>query len=357
MASCGQNACAVDGCARLQRQLLNPAMNAEIPPAALVAASTFGRPTTIAVLLFPGFSMMALAALTEPLRAANLLSGYVLYEWNIVSPDAAPTVSSSGFQIEAQYRHLAVPPCDLLLVVASLDFDRHLQPRLLAQLTAVAWSCKAVGAVSNGSMVLAEAGLLDGYRCTVHWGRLREMQQRYPLTRTTQEVYCIDRDRWTCSGGTAAMDMMLALIRAQHGQALAIQVANNFLHGRMRRPGDMQPMEVRWRYGIKDRRLARAIGFMEQSIETPLKLVQIADLAGLSTRQLQRLFIAEMHQSPEQFFVALRLRVAHDLLAHTDDAVGAIALQCGFGNSSHFSRAFRAAFGRRPSDARVARTP
>lgn len=330
-------------------------MEADSPAPALDSASSFGRPTTIAILLFPGFSMMALAAMTEPLRAANLLSGSVLYEWKIVSPDAADAVSSSGFQIEAQYHHLAVPPSDLLLVVASLDFERQMQPRLLAQMTAVARSCKAVGAVSNGSMVLAEAGLLDGFRCTVHWERLREMQQRYPATRTSQEVYCIDRDRWTCSGGTAAMDMMLALIRAQHGQALAIQVANNFLHGRMRRPGDMQPMEVRWRYGIKDRRLARAIGFMEQSIETRLSLVQIADLAGLSTRQLQRLFVAEMHQSPEQFFVALRLQVAHDLLEHTDDAVGAIALQCGFGNSSHFARAFKAAFGRRPSDARGAR--
>jgi transcriptional regulator GlxA family with amidase domain len=331
-------------------------MEADSPAPALDSARSFGRPTTITILLFLGFSMKALAAMIEPLRAANLLSGNVLYEWKIVSPDAADAVSSSGFHIEARYHHLAVPPSDLLLVVASLDFERQLQPRFLARLAAAARSCKSVGAVSNGSMLLAEAGLLDGFRSTVHWERLREMQQRYPATRTSQEVYCIDRDRWTCSGGTAAMDMMLALIRAQHGQALAIQVVNNFLHGRMRWPGDMQPMEVRWRYGIKDRRLARAIGFMEQSIETPLKLVQIADLAGLLTRQLQRLFVAEMHQSPEQFFVALRLQVAHDLLKHNDDAVSAIALQCGFGNSSHFARAFKAAFGRRPSESRRARS-
>lgn len=327
-------------------------MNTSTTPHARTETDNFGQPTTIAVLLFPGFSMMSLAAITEPLRAANLLSGGDLYQWRIVSASASEAISSSGFQIEAHYSDLAVPPSDLLLVVASLDFDRQLQPRLLERLRAAAVVCHAVGAVSNGSMVLAEAGLLDGYLCTVHWERLREMHQRYPLTRTSQEVYCIDRDRWTCSGGTAAIDMMLALIRAQHGQALAVEVANNFLHGRMRRPGEMQPMEVRWRYGVKDRRLARAIGFMEQSIETPLKLTQIASLAGLSNRQLQRLFAAEMRQSPEQFFVALRLQAAHDLLAHTEDAVGAIALQCGFGNSSHFSRTFKAAFGRRPSDMR-----
>jgi len=132
-------------------------------------------------------------------------------------------------------------------------------------------------------------------------------------------------------------------------------VANNFIHGRMRLPGEMQPMEVRWRYGVKDRRIAKAIGFMEQSIEEPLTLVKIADLAGLSTRQLQRLFLSELEQSPEQFFIHMRLRMASDLLEHTDDAVSNIALQCGFGNVSHFARAFLAKFGKQPSAIRRAR--
>ncbi|MEO8859276.1 MAG: GlxA family transcriptional regulator [Burkholderiaceae bacterium] len=317
----------------------------------------FGCPTTVGVLLFPGFSMMALASLTEPLRAANLLSGRELYRWSVVAAPATATadvVSSSGFRIAADCSWTSLPPSDLLLVVASLGFERHLQPSLLSRLTVAARRTKALGALSNGSLVLARAGLLDGYRCTVHWERLRELQDRYPAVRMTQEVYCIDRDRWTCGGGAAAMDMMLTLIRAQHGAALALQVANNFLHARMRWPGEMQPMEVRWRYGVQDRRLAKAIGFMEQSIETPLRLAQVADLAGLSARQLQRLFVAELAQSPEHFYVNMRLHMAQDLLAHTGDTVGDIALQCGFGNSSHFARAFKSAFGRRPSDARTA---
>lgn len=332
-------------------------MDTPNPASALAPVAGFARPTTVLVVLFPGFSMMALASITEPLRAANLLSGKTLYRWQIAPPplDAmGDPVSSSGFRIAADIPHWPLCAGDLLLVVASLDFDRLLQPLLLSRLAAAARRYKAVGGASNGSIVLARAGLLDGYRCTVHWERLRELQQAYPATRTTQEVYCMDRDRWTCGGGAAAMDMMLALVRAQHGPALALEVANNFLHGRMRRPGEMQPMEVRWRYGVKDRRLAKAIGFMEQSIETPLKLSQVADLAGLSTRQLQRIFLLELAQSPEQFYVGLRLRVASGLLEHTQDTVGDIALQCGFGNASHFARAFRMAFGRRPSDARRA---
>lgn len=316
---------------------------------ATLPTSGFGHPTTVALLMFPGFSMMALASTTEPLRAANLISGKDLYRWHIVTPGADDAVSSSGFRMASQYRELAAPASDLLLVIASLDFDSHLEPALLRKLVRIAGRSRAVGAVSNGSIVLARAGLLDGYECTVHWERLRELQTLYPEVRPTREVYCIDRDRWTCSGGTAAMDMMLALIRAQHGPTLAMNVANNFLHGRIRRPDEMQPMEVRWRYGVQDRRLAKAIGFMEQSIENPLPLSQLADLVGLSPRQLQRLFASELTRTPERFYVELRLRVARDLLEHTDEAVGSIGLQCGFANASHFTRAFQGLFGIRPS--------
>lgn len=325
------------------------------PSATGPAVAQFALPTVVGIVAFPNFPMMSLASITEPLRAANLLSGRHLYDWQLVSVDAHDLISSSGFRIATDWRNLDSPQCDLLLVVASLDFDHLLQGSLLARLVAAAGRARAVGAVSDGSLVLGRAGLLDGYRCTAHWGRLQELQDRYPQVQTTRDVYCVDRDRWTCSGGTASMDMMLALVRAQHGQSLAMNVANNFIHSRTRLPGDMQPMEVRWRYGVRDRRVARAIGFMEQSIESPLPLSKIADLSGLSARQLQRLFLTELKQSPEQFFVLLRLRAARDLLSHTDDPVGDVGLQCGFASPSHFARAFLAAFGQRPSDVRRAR--
>jgi transcriptional regulator GlxA family with amidase domain len=314
--------------------------------------SAFSTPAVVSVVLFPSFSMMALASTTEPLRAANLLSGKALYRWSLVSLGAREVVSSSGFRLTTDHADLALPPSDLTLIIASLEFDHLLQPSLLRRLPLALQASKAIGGVSHGSIVLARAGLLDGYRCTSHWDRLKELNEMHSKVRSTREVFCIDRNRWTSSGGTAAMDMMLTLVRAQHGQALALNVANNFIHSRMRQPGELQPMEVRWRYGVKDRRLARAIGFMEQSIESPLPLSQIAELAGLSTRQMQRLFLAELDKPPEQFFIDMRLRAANDLLAHTDDSIGDIAHQCGFGNPSHFARTFLSTFGIRPGDAR-----
>jgi transcriptional regulator GlxA family with amidase domain len=322
---------------------------------ALSACADFPRPTTVGIVLFPGFSMMALASAGEPLRAANLLSGNTLYRTVLISAVESDPVSSGGIRITTDLHDLEVSQVDLLLVVASLDFEHLLTPLLLSKLRQCAKPCRVVGAVGFGSLVLAKAGLLDGYRCTGHWECLRDLKIRHPEVVTTGDIYCIDHDRWTCSGGTAAIDMMLALIRSQHGASLALQVANNFIHGRARQSDELQPMEMRWRYGVKDRRLAKAIGFMEQSIEVPLRLIQVASLVGLSTRQLQRLFMTEMKQTPEQFYIRLRLKMAMDLLEQTDDAVSSIAMQCGFADPSHFTQTFQNTFGMSPSGIRHAR--
>lgn len=318
------------------------------------SAATFDRPTNVSVLVFPGFSMMAFASTTEPLRVANWISGRTLYKFPILSSGVDDPVSSSGIRLRADGHCLAMPPADLLLVIVSLDFSGELQADVLSRLRKAANESKAVGGICDGSLLLARAGLMEGYRCTGHWGRLREMHDVHPASMVTHDVYCIDRDRWSCSGGAPAMHMMLALIRCQHGQALAGKVSDALVCGSFRPPGEMQPLEPHWRYRVKDKRLAKAIGFMAQSVEAPMKLDEIACLVGVSTRQLQRLFIAELGSSPEQFNVDMRLRLARELLEQGGDSIRSIALQSGFSDPSHFARSFQIKFGCRPSEIRRA---
>ena len=137
--------------------------------------SGFATPAVVSVVLFPSFSLMALASTTEPLRAANLLSGKTLYQWSLVSVGSREVRSSSGFRLTTDHSDLALPPSDLTLVIASLEFDHLLQPSLLRRLPTALRASKAIGAVSHGSIVLARAGLRDGYRCTTHWDRLKEL--------------------------------------------------------------------------------------------------------------------------------------------------------------------------------------
>lgn len=118
-----------------------------------------------------------------------------------------------------------------------------------------------LGGIDTGAMVLAEAGLLDGHRATVHWEALEAFKERYPRLQATQELFEIDRRRITCAGGTASIDLMLDLIAQTHGSELAVQVSEQFVLGRIRPRQDHQRMQIASRYGINNK-LVRVIGEM-----------------------------------------------------------------------------------------------
>ena len=150
----------------------------------------------------------------------------------------------------------------------------------------------------HGSVVLARAGLLDGYRSTIHWEPMADFMEEFPRLEISPNLFVIDRDRFTCGGGTAGLDMMLALIGRQHGQPLAVAVAEQFLHTRIRQPTESQRMNILARYHITDGRLATAIAVMEQHVERPLPTEAVALRCGVSPRQLERLFLAALNNTP-----------------------------------------------------------
>ena len=209
-----------------------------------------------------------------------------------------------------------------------------------------------VGGVSGGPFLLAEAGLLDGRRCTVHWEYSDLFAARYPRARLQQDVFVVDRGIFTCSGGTAALDVMLHFVREHHGPELALAVAEQFIHPRIREQGDRQRMAVHSRYRITSPKLAEVIEVMEQSRADPPGLGDIAARVSLSARQVERLFQRYLGQSPSEFYLALRLTRARTLLRDTSLSVRAIAAECGFKSTSHFSSSYRLAYRCRPTDER-----
>lgn len=312
------------------------------------------RTVRLGILLFPRFSLMAFAAALEPLRAANRLLGHDYYQWSILSPDGKSVVASNGIAIEPQAAFGATEDLDLLLVCIGLDplqIKRHAGLRgRLRQLAAR--GCQ-VGGVSGGPFLLAEAGLLDGRQCTVHWEYHESFAARYPRARLRQDLFVVDRGRFTCSGGTAALDMMLHFVREHHGQDLALAVAEQFIHPRIREQDDRQRMAVNTRYRVSSPKLAEAIALMEQARGDPPTLADIAAGVALSTRQVERLFRRYLGQSPREFYLALRLDRARALLRDTAQPVRSIAAECGFKSTSHFSSCYRRAYRRRPTDERV----
>jgi transcriptional regulator GlxA family with amidase domain len=165
-------------------------------------------------------------------------------------------------------------------------------------------------ALCTGSHILARANMLNGYRCTIHWENLASFSENFPEIEATSELFEVDRNRFTCSGGTAALDMMLNMISQQHGHELAASVSEQFIHERIRDRHDHQRMALTARLGVRHPKLIQVIQLMEQNLEEPLSRQELAEAAGLSSRQMERLFAKYLHRSPARYYVELRLNRA-----------------------------------------------
>lgn len=303
--------------------------------------------------LLPDFSMLAFTSALEPLRAANRMAGRELYSWHVISVDGLPARASSGVRVIADSGIEATEQLDNLAVVGGLNSHSYDEQRVVARLRRLARRGARIGALSTGSFVLAKAGLLDGYRCTIHWEALPAFNEAFPHLQCSAELFEIDRSRFTCSGGTAALDMMLSLIAVEHGRDLAVQVAEQFIHERIREQHDSQRMTLRSRLGISHPKLLHVIELMESNLEEPLSRAELARLTGLSTRQLERLFQKYLGRTPTRYYLELRLYRARMLLTQTAMSVLDIALACGFVSASHFSKCYREFFLKSPRDERL----
>jgi transcriptional regulator GlxA family with amidase domain len=179
------------------------------------------------------------------------------------------------------------------------------------------------------------------------------MAEAFPQLDLHRTLYEIDRDRLTCAGGVAPLDMMVELIERDHGHDLATGVAEWFLQTEIRPGGAAQRMKARERFGVSNERLLRALAFMEANLEEPASKDRLAQAAGVSVRQLERLFAQHLGTTPGEHYLNLRLDRARTLLRQTTLSVMGAAVATGFVSPSHFSRAYRARFGKSPKAERA----
>ncbi|WP_253272933.1 GlxA family transcriptional regulator [Halomonas sp. PR-M31] len=210
-----------------------------------------------------------------------------------------------------------------------------------------------LGGISGGTQVLARAGVLDGYRATLILQDVDTARNAYPRVRSSRQVFEIDRDRMTCGGGTAALDMMMSLIARQHGQRLAERVSEYFVHERVRMGSEPQRVSRNVLLEHAPLSLTDALALMESNIEEPLTTHELAAHLGVSRRQLERLFKKYLQTVPSRYYLNLRLQQARKLLRESDSAIGDIAFGTGFSSAAHFSTAYRNHFGMTPREERL----
>ena len=300
-------------------------------------------------LLLPRFSMIALSSMLEPLRMANQISGSRLYEWVMLTADGRPVAASNGIQLTPDAAIGGADQLDMVCVCGGLDVRMAGDRKLLNWLVRQSRQGVILAGICTGSYMLARAGLLDGYRATIHWEHIAGLREEFPSIVSTDELFVMDRDRYTCSGGIAPLDMMLTIISQQHGIELAADISEEFIHDRIRSTDDQQRNPIKLRIGLGHRKLVEAVRLMEANIEEPISPDELARYVNISRRQLERLFKKYLNSVPSRYYLKLRLIRARQLMLQTDMSVTAIGMSCGFSSTPHFSKCYRALYGRSPS--------
>ncbi|WP_287299436.1 GlxA family transcriptional regulator [Mesorhizobium sp.] len=309
--------------------------------------------------LLPAFSLQAFSSAVEALRLANEVLGREGYSWQIISDDGEPVASNCGLLVGAN---------------SSLSFEREKSRRLISapavvvvggrnapsphkQLEAWLRECRnrrsSLVGISGGTIVLARAGIAEGRRCAVHWEQFPIFSERFLGVSATQTAFERDGDLYTCAGGDAPFDMFLDLVDGDHGTTVVNRICEKAIACRTRSAGDRQRLPLHSRVRLNHQAVIKIIEKMEANLTEPLLLDQLVGAAGLSRRQIERLFRRELGCSPSRYYLDLRLERAHLLLISSRLPVVEIAMACGFISASHFSKAYRDTYGCAPHQSRL----
>jgi transcriptional regulator GlxA family with amidase domain len=311
--------------------------------------------------LVPEFTLLAFSSAIEALRLANLTVGFAAYSWRSVSDDGRAVRSSCGMNLAA---NSSLPEerawlCtserpSVAVVCGGMNVKHHRSRPVAAWLRECRRRGVALASLCTGSDLLADAGLLDGRRCTIHWENLPDFTERFPTLQVSTGVYEIDGDVYTCAGGSASFDMMLHLIAQDFGEAVVARICEQALVDRVRAPSVRQRLPLRNQLGTSDPVVLAVVQAMQANITEPAPLPDLATKAGVSLRQLERLFAREMGRSPARYYLELRLERAHLLLSQSPLPIIEVAVACGFVGGSHFWNVYRKAYGCTPKETRHA---
>lgn len=296
----------------------------------------------VAVLLFPRFSNICLANAVEPLRAANEFLMSDIYRWSFVTLDGEAVESSSGLPVLPNGRLRDHPGGEYLFVLSSYGAAALATPDTSRALAAAAKRFRHVAGMDTGAWLMADAGLLDGVKATIHWAEMTAFSERFDTIEAVSDRLVIDGNRITCGGAMAAFDTVLELIRRHHGEALRLEVSALFLH-RFPEPPEDSPI----RPGAAPL-VERCIALMYATIEEPLPIEALARRVQTTQRTLTRMFQKEFGAPPKTVYKWLRLATALRYVQQTGYPIGEIALRCGYANAAAMTRAFVAQYGRPP---------
>ncbi len=304
-------------------------------------------------ILQPEFPMNAFILGIETLRIANQHDGVTYCNWQITAIDRAPVRATNGMTLIPDFTFDRAPPADYYLVFGGNLPTQVLSEKLLSHLRHAARFGRYVGSVDTGLFALAQAGLLSSDKdnqAVIHWEAAPSFSERYPQIELLDLTYLIRNRLLFCAGGVAILDLMLALLEQMVSPVVADGVAHALI---FHRPHANAPQKSDLDRVSSDRNISdRLTDLMENNIESPLCLTEIAGILNLSVRTLERKTFKFFNLSPMRLYLEIRLRAARNLLFYEEHPVNVVGLLCGFSSSSVFTRSFKKRFNMSPNQFR-----
>lgn len=312
----------------------------------------------VAALVLDGVAPFELGVLCEAFGVDRSDQGLPVMDFAVCGVEPGPVRTSMGFAIQVEHGIERLAGADLIGVPA-VPTDAPFPEAVLAALRDAVDGGARVLSVCAGAFVLAEAGLLDGRRCTTHWRMSDELAARYPAAKVDRDVLYVDEDPVFTSAGTAAgIDASLYLWRKEFGASVAAAVARRMVVPPHRDGGQAQFVEAPIR-AVDSPSLAGVIDYLNAHLSEEVSIPALAKLANMAPRTFARRFRAETGTTPYDWLLGRRVSAAQRLLENGDQTIDAIASKCGFGTAAalrhHFTRrlgttpqAYRVAFAARP---------
>ena len=306
-------------------------------------------------LLVPNFSLIALGSAVDPLRLANMALGRTTFNYVTLGVEADPIMSSDGIRVLPDRLISETLAFDTVFVVGPNPIPNKGFAEITRWLRQLAAQGVTLGGIDTGSYYLAKAGLLNDYRCTIHWEDREALIEEFPRLDVTTRLFEIDRDRYTCSGGVSPLDLMTFVLRRPPGSRELAQQVSELLVSQQRSLDENQAPPIRYRYANLPEVLLEALEIMENNVEEPLSPAEIADYLKISRRQLERQFQTFVKTSPSRKYLEIRLARARLSVMRTNRRIDDIAQAFGFSSSAHFISCYREIYGNTPQAQRLAR--
>ncbi|HXP04565.1 MAG TPA: GlxA family transcriptional regulator [Stellaceae bacterium] len=308
---------------------------------------------TIAVLIFPDFQLLDAAGPITAFEAAGHATAPPAYRLRVIARAAGPVTSSSGMQLIAG--GFTADPLDTLIVAGGWGTrEASADAETLAYVRAAAGRARRVASVCSGAFVLAAAGLLDGRRATMYWARAAEFTRAYPQLRVEPDrIFIRDGNVWTSAGITAGIDLALALVAEDLGEAVAKRAAQQLVVYH-RRPGGQSQFSALLEADRPGSRFSPLLAWARERLDERLPVERLADRAAMSPRHFARAFVAETGTTPAKAIERLRLEASREQVESGSEPIERVAADTGFGDPERMRRAFIRAFGQPPQALRRA---